>query len=195
MEQSAREKVKKQTGIPNWRRRRPKTSRGRQNFQKIKKVFEKASAKALSTRDITSCLKHLPNFVGVFSSDQLKFVHVHSFPIFVVVNLDTSVGKGLHWLSIRISRRSVEIFDSLGFNPTLWNIYPMHLFQFLSPYRYTHNFTISPVLQPPNTFYCGAFAIFYVLYRQHNSYSNCLKLFSKNLSDNFPIILNVLFSL
>lgn len=195
MEQNARKKIKKQTSIANWRRRRPKTTRSRQNSKEIKNVFQKASKKALSTRDITICLKHLSNFVGVFSSDQLKFVHIHSFPIFVVVNLDTSVGKGLHWLSIRISRRSVEIFDSLGFNPSLWNIYPKHLFQFLSPYRYTHNFAISPVLQPPNTFNCGAFAIFYVLYRQHHSFANCLKLFSRNLAENFQIIFHSLFSL
>ena len=187
-----REKGEKSKFQANRRRKKSKATRSRQYSKKIKEIIKKAAKEPLSTRDIISCLKNVPNFVGVFSSDQLKFVKLHTFPIFFVVNLDVSSGPGLHWLSVRISRRHIEIFDSLGLNPSLWSVYPKHLFQFLSSYRFSHKFTISPILQPVNTFTCGAFVIFFILYRQNHTYSQCLRVFSKSLSKNYLIIKHLL---
>lgn len=191
MEQKIGQKIKSKAAKSNWRRskkRQQKASSSRQNLKIIQKVIKKAKENPLSTRDITLCLNKMPNFAGVFSSDQLKNVSLRSYPVFLVVNIDTALGQGLHWLCIRIDQRTVEIFDSLGFNPSLWKFYPKYIFQFISSFRYSHKFCISPVLQPSNSLHCGAYCVYFVLFRQKVSFAKCLKPFSKHLCKNFRIL-------
>ncbi len=188
-----REKAKKE--ISDWSRHKTvqKSASGTKNYKKITQIIQKAEKTPLSTRDIYSCLLGTKNFLGIFSCDELKTCSVTTFPVLLIVNLDQSSEPGSHWISIRIGRRYIEIFDSLGFNPKLWGKFPSDLFQFLFPFRYTHVFKISPVLQPPNTVYCGAFCIYFILKRQHLTFNDCLKIFSAKLYNNYYILKKYIF--
>ncbi len=169
-----------------------RTSRRYQNTKNVKKIIQKAAKSPISKKDINECLKNVSNFLGVYAADELKFCPVVKNPVFLIVNLDPQSEAGSHWISLRISDKEVEIFDSLGFNPHSWGFYPKLIFQFLSNFKYSHNFKISPVLQPPNTFSCGVFAIYFVLKRQNCTFANCTRIFSPILSENFNILCDVL---
>ena len=151
------EKQEKKIKSSRWRNKTcQRTSSRHQNSKNIQKIIKKAIKGPISKRDIKSCLKNVPNFLGVFAADELKYCKIIENPVFLIVNLDSKSESGSHWISIRISDKEVEIFDSLGFNPHLWGFYPKLIFQFLFNFKYSHNFRISPVLQPQNTFSCGA---------------------------------------
>ena len=169
------------------------TNRSRKNFKKaslscrrskMQEVLEKAKTCPLSSTDLYQLVKGLPNFVGVFASDELETLRIVRNNLFFIINLDTLEQVGSHWLAVRISRKSVEIFDSLGFSLKLWQTYPKHLLNFLGRYSKSHNFLISPVLQPPNTYTCGLYCIFYIIYRQKISFSNCIRKFSRDILEN-----------
>ena len=83
---------------------------------------------------------------GQFSSDKLETVFAINNPVFLIVNLDISTQPGTHWIALRIGKRSIEIFDSLGFDFSQWLTYPTHLFKFLNRYSHSHTFYISPIL-------------------------------------------------
>ena len=185
---------KKKAKIPNrsWFKAVKETS-SRKKKNKINQIIKKAEKTPLSTRDISSCLIGTKNFLGIFACDKLKSCSVTKLPVLLVVNLDQSSEPGSHWISLRIGRYDIEIFDSLGFNPKLWGKFPTELFQFLFPFRYTHVFKISHVLQPSNTVYCGAFCIYFILKRQHLTFNDCLKIFSARLDLNYYILKQYIF--
>ena len=177
-----KEKFKNQKAI--WGRKSAKTAAFSCRRKKVQKIIQKAQTSPLNSVELTILLKRQPDFLGVFASDQLEKLKILKTGIFFIVNLDTLAQPGSHWLAIRIGRKSIEIFDSLGFKLKLWQTYPRHLLNFLSRYSRSHNFYISPVLQPPNTYTCGLFCVFYVIYRHKISFSNCVKMFTRDLNHN-----------
>ena len=160
-----------------------KTSHSSYN-RETQKAIKKAQKEALSTSDLLQCLKSKSNFLGVFASDQLNSLHILSYPVFLITNIDTSTENGSHWISIRIDRYRVEVFDSLGLDPSLWTSYPKSLFKFLTSYSHTHRLFLSPVLQPPNTYDCGLYCIYFILYRRFVGFQTCYSKFSSNLTAN-----------
>jgi hypothetical protein len=161
-------------------------------YRKIKEKIKKTQKTPLSKLDLLSLLKNVPHFLGVFSVDSLKFLAVRKFPTFLIINLDISTQPGSHWLSIRIGKFTLEIFDSLGFKPSLWNRYPTELFKFLTSYSFSHKFYFSPVLQPENTLTCGLFSVYFIVYRQQISFNQCISEFYKNLTLNNSKLSNLL---
>ena len=159
-------------------------ARRNNRYQKIKKVIEKAQTNPLTKSDIISTLGSQNNFLGVFSSDELGSLRLLSHPVFLIVNVDVSSLPGSHWLAIRIGKCRIELFDSLGFKPDLWGAYPKYLLKFLGRYLTSHKFMHTPVLQPRFTHSCGLFCIYFIIFRQFLSFSNCVARFSFNLFDN-----------
>jgi len=173
-----------------WRKSGQKTLTNNR-CKKAKEIIEKAKNSPLSATDLIFLLRKQNNFAGVFPSDKLKSFRVLVPPVFIIINIDTSNESGSHWISVRIGRSTVEIFDSLGFNANLWGKYPKHLIKFLGRYSASHKFYISPILQPPNYFDCGLYCVFFVVYRNFLTFRTCVEKFSINLNQN-PIILNSL---
>ena len=176
--------IKDQKGYSSGSRKNiQKTSYPNHN-REAQKAIKKAQKEALSSIDLLQCLKSKSNFLGVFASDQLNSLHILSYPVFLITNIDTSTENGSHWISIRIDRNRVEVFDSLGLNPSLWTSYPRSLFKFLSSYSHTHRLFVSPILQPPNTYDCGLYCIYFILYRRFVDFHKCYSKFSTILTAN-----------
>ena len=162
------------------------------NRKSRQEKIEKIKEKALTTDDINNFLNNADNFLGVFASDELCKLRILSFPAFIISNLDISSSEGSHWISLRVCEKSVEIFDSLGFDRKLWGKYPIGLQTFLARYQNSHSFFISPILQPISTQDCGFYCIFFVLYRKLFTFSECVSYFSKILTLNHNILINKL---
>ena len=162
------------------------------NRKSRQEKIEKIKEKALTTDDITNFLNKTDNFLGVFASDELCKLRIVSFPAFLVSNLDISSSPGSHWISLRVCEKSIEIFDSLGFDRKLWGKYPIGLQTFLARYKNSHSFLISPILQPIYTQDCGFYCIFFVLYRNLFTFAECVSYFSKILTLNHNILINKL---
>jgi hypothetical protein len=153
-------------------------------YRKTKEAIKKSKKEPLNKFDLISCVNSIPHFLGVFASDELFKLSILKSPAFLIVNLDVSSQKGSHWIALRIGIRSIEIFDSLGFDPKFWNSYPSHLFRFLSGYSFTHKLIFSPILQPANTFTCGLYSIYYLRLRLKFDFNYCVRQFSSDLSVN-----------
>lgn len=154
------------------------------NGKKLEKILQKVKKEPLNSQDLKQFLKHEKNFIGFFPSDRLKTLYILAEPIYLILNIDNESQPGSHWIAIRIGKSTVEIFDSLGLNPQLWSFYPKDFFTFLNRYRFTHQFYITPLLQPPNSYYCGLYCVYYILYRQGISFRTCVGKFSLNLEQN-----------
>ncbi len=168
-----------------------KSNRRRENYKKaslfpakIKKVLQKAKTQALSKKDLLAVLFNQRNFLGVYSCDQLLGLRVVNQPVFLVVNLDYSFQLGSHWIVLHVTNSKVEICDSYGFSVSNWFSYPSPLIKFLNRYTSTHAFRASPRLQSLNSYTCGLFCIYFIIYRNILPFQNCFTKFSKNFSAN-----------
>ena len=168
----------------NWSWKNNQKTTFTSKHRKTEKAITKVQKKPLNKLDLLKLLKNIPNFLGVHSSDELSNLCVVKYPIYLIVNIDTSQLDGSHWLAIHIDKRSVEVFDSLGMNPSLWGSYPSPLFDFLGNYSFSHKFHISPLIQPPYTFTCGLYCIYFIIFRQKFSFRYCTGQFSSLLSEN-----------
>ena len=118
----------------------------------------------------------LAAFHGVFSIDNLPFAVPH-YPFFMIVNTQAHNLPGEHWISVFIDAdRRGEMFDSFALPPS--NI----LVRWMN--RFTHSFTSNRfTYQHPFSTTCGAFALYYVLHRLHNS--DCMtEAFSADIAIN-----------
>ena len=138
---------------------------------------------------MNSNLSFIKNYLGVISIDLLKKVEIHEFPAIFCVNLDYSYEIGSHWIAIRVSSASVEIFDSLGLH---FSRYPKPLIDFISKYGKSKFVKTTPVLQPINSILCGYYVIYYIISRQKTSFKSCLRPFCSDLNLNDRVLLSFL---
>ena len=164
---------------------------------KIQKAFKKEekSKEGLNCCTINSLLHNIPNFIGCFSSDEIQNILIDSLPLKLIVNLDNSSKNGSHWLAIRVDKRSVEIFDPLGFKLDKWPTIPFPLIDFIRNITYRRKLLISRELQPRNSYFCGFYCIFYFLSREISSFHAIVKYFSTDLSKNDRILKNLLYKI
>ena len=133
------------------------------------------------------------NFIGCFAENELKTLTVTSFPVFLIVNVDSSEMKGSHWISIGIFRDVIEIFDPLGFDLFNWNRVPCDFFRFLHRMSVSRHVKISPRVQSDKSHMCGFYAIFYIMQRPLTTFVklyNCFNLTNFTVNDS---ILNKFF--
>ena len=157
------------------------------NYRKMQKAIKKAQKEktGISKYGLLKLLHKTKNFIGVFAEDQLRNLSITSFPSNLVVNLDSSYMRGSHWIALRISSESIEIFDPLGFKILNWPRIPCHLLKFLqrwSSYRQTF---LCPVIQSKKSVLCGYFCIIFILCRQFMSFQRILSHFKiRKCNDN-----------
>ena len=189
----------------NWKRKIDRKT-GRKRRTSIKSILratcyyrkmQKAIKKAQKTKTGISrlgILKHLQftkDFIGVYAEDQVSNLSITTFPSSLIINIDPSHMRGSHWLAIRISRSSLEIFDPLGFQILSWPRIPCHLLNFLRRWSSHRKTIISPVIQSHSSVLCGFYCIAYIVCRQVFSFNEFLKFF-KTPEQNDNLLLNVL---
>ena len=157
------------------------------NYRKMQKAIKKAQKEktGISKYGLLKLLHKTKNFIGVFAEDQLRNLSITSFPSFLVVNLDSSYMRGSHWIALRISSESIEIFDPLGFQILNWPRIPCHLLQFLQRWSSHRQTSLCPVIQSKKSVLCGYFCIIFILCRQFMSFQRILSHFKiRKCNDN-----------
>ena len=160
--------------------------------RKIQKEIKKAQKEktGISTYGLLKVLQYAANFIGVFAEDQLENLAIMSFPSFLIINLDPSHLNGSHWLAVRISPRSIEIFDPLGFQILNWPRVPCKLLNFLSRWSNHRQTLISPLIQSSTSVLCGYYCIAYIICRHVISFKKFLNIF-KDPEQNDKLLINV----
>ena len=156
---------------------------------------KKQKKKALNSVEIDLFLKKSDNYLGTFSSDQLDRLVINSFPCFLIVNTAPRRQSFGHWIALRISKLSIEIFDSLGGDPKTWGPQSSELVKFIKFYSRKKMIWVSPVLQNSYSQFCGYFAVYFILARKFLSFSQTVSPFSTDLSLNESIICDLLLDL
>ena len=122
----------------------------------------------LTTKELIEKVKRnadgatLAAFHGVFPIDELPFAVPH-YPFFMIVNTQSHNLPGEHWISVFIdANRRGDIFDSFAL--PLSNV----LIRWMN--RFTRSFTSNRfTYQHPFSASCGAFTLYFILHRLHNS--------------------------
>lgn len=56
----------------------------------------------------------VPGFCGCYMSDELKYLPKNKKTFCFIYNTDTSKGKGIHWIAINVTKKSLEYYDPLA---------------------------------------------------------------------------------
>ena len=155
---------------------------------KIKEIQK--NKQGLTSKFLIEILLNLPNFIGVFPQDYLLSINIVKFPVCFIVNLDLSSQPGSHWIAVNITEKTIEVFDSFGFDKSTWIHEPLILSYFLNCYSKTHRLKISPRLQSNLSNLCGVYSIFFLIFRLSYSFSEILHLFSTDFNLNSTIMLS-----
>ena len=171
------------------RKRSQKTTSNSCKIEVVKEIKKQIKIKeGLSASKINCILVNEPHFLGCFADDHLRTLSFQSFPAFLFVNLDKSSQVGSHWICLRVDRKTIEIFDPLGFNSKLWPNKPFYLLNFLHNFSFSRKLIFSVQIQPTSSFLCGFYCLFYVLMRQNFSFRNIQRKFSRKLYKNDSIL-------
>ena len=160
-----------------WRWKSNKEATSGYRKTKIKKIIEKTKKEPLTTKDLLYILKNQPNFLGVFSANQIPNIRFTRTFVSFIVNLDNSNERGSHWIGIRVNFSKLEIYDSLGFKKRLWGKNSSHFLNYITKMRKTHKIYTTPVIQSPFTLICGLFALICLVLAQFQSFSDIVKYF------------------
>ena len=102
---------------------------------------------------------------GVFSRDNIPNQNG-----MYIINLDSKIGLGTHWVSVIIEPNKLLYFDSFGLIPPyeLINLRPKYYYNFLQ-------------YQPINSFLCGYYCLYFLneFDKLSKKYSNSIKIFNK----------------
>ena len=175
--------------------KRPRSKTQTYKFNKVE-IQQALKKEAIQKEGLNACqiqcfLANSPNFLGCFAQDQLSTLNIRSLPVFLIVNFDHSYSSGTHWIALKIDKRSIEIFDPLGFNSLRWPNVPHFLLDFLHKFSLNRQILLSKEIQPFNSTLCGFYCIFFVLYRVFHSFRACNKLFSAKLYKNDQILSDI----
>ena len=154
-------------------------------YREIKKA--KKQMQGLSAQEIQKILNCCKSFIGCFASDQLESLSLSFFPCTFIVNTDKNGMSGTHWICIRISKRKVEVFDSLGL--VYDNKLPIEILTFLQRFAVSRDIKLNKRLQPDSSVLCGFYCIFFIFLRQFCSFGQIQKYFVDDLNKNEKIII------
>ena len=133
--------------------------------------------------EIENILKTSKNFLGCFPLDELPYFP-QRLPASLIVNTDTSIGNGDHWLALVLEKDECFYFDSFGLP-----IVEEYILKFLEPHY--NVVTYSDVcIQHIGSHKCGEFSILFVKHvNSKTTYNKFLSYFNhKNLKQNDFIV-------
>ena len=160
----------------------------------IKRIFQqltKTPKTELSCQQIISLLNCSPHFLGCFAEDQVSFISIRSFPVFFIVNVESSNSPGSHWIAIFLTKTTIEVFDPLGFQFHLWTRVPCKLLSFINLYATNRKLLISNQIQSSFSVFCGFYCLFFVLSRSFLSFDEVQSFFSSKLYKNDSRLIKV----
>ena len=153
-------------------------------YKEIKKA--KKQMQGLSAQEIQKILNCCKSFIGCYASDQLESLSLSFFPCTFIVNTDKNGMAGTHWICFRISKRRVEMFDSLGL--IYKNNLPIEILTFLQRFAVSRDIKFNKCLQPNSSVLCGFYCIFFIFLRQFCSFGQIQKYFDDDVNKNDKII-------
>ena len=133
--------------------------------------------------EIENILRTSKNFLGCFPLDELPYFP-QRLPASLIINTDTSIGNGTHWLALVLRKDQCFYFDSFGLP-----IVEEYLLKFLEPHY--DIVTYSDVcIQHAESKKCGEFCILFVEHvKSKTTYDKFLSHFNiKNLKENDVIV-------
>lgn len=143
--------------------------------------------KPLSNFDIIDYCRELKinNFKGVFMRDELTSYKMNNDEC-LVLNIDISTGKGIHWMCLFSKNDVSYYFDSYGLPP------PIEVLQYcINRERYYNQYPIQ--FDDKVEILCGHYCV-YVLYKLYNGFDFeriCIELYKYgNLENIFKNISN-----
>ena len=140
----------------------------------------------LSAQEIQKILNCCKSFIGCYASDQLESLSLSFFPCTFIVNTDKNGMAGTHWICFRISKRRVEMFDSLGL--IYENNLPIEILTFLQRFAVSRDIKFNKCLQPNSSVLCGFYCIFFIFLRQFCAFGLIQKYFDDDVNKNDKII-------
>ena len=159
-------------------------------IKRIYKQLKKTTKTGLSCLQIISLLNCSPHFLGCYSEDQVTFISIRSFPVFFIINVDSSDSLGSHWIAVFLTKTTIEVFDPLGFQFHLWNRVPCKLLSFINLYASNRKLLISNRIQSASSAFCGFYCLFFILSRPLMSFDSVQSFFSSKLYKNDSRLIN-----
>ena len=133
--------------------------------------------------EIENILRTSKNFLGCFPLDELPYFP-QRLPASLIINTDTSIKNGTHWLALVLGKDRCFYFDSFGLP-----IVEDYLLKFLEPHY--NVVTYSDVcIQHLKSDKCGKFCILFVKHvKSKSTYAKFLSHFNlKYLKENDVIV-------
>lgn len=114
-------------------------------------------------------------FDNVYPCDKLPKIKKNSSTKIIIANFSDSTSEGTHWVAFRISRGSLELFDS-----SAQSLYFNSYFQrFIRQNQRRVTLYNTLPLQSEKSDLCGEFCVLYSYYRcRRTSFSNFIKMFN-----------------
>lgn len=154
--------------------------------QKINQI--KQTKEGLNDQFLFNILHPVNGFIGVVAQDQLASLEIPFLPCTFIVNLDNSNQNGTHWLGVSVDTKYLELYDSLGMNKNEWKLKPLILLNFLKKHSLHRKVLSTPILQSNISNMCGFYCIYFILFRKHHTFKQCVSIFSDDLSNNDKIL-------
>ena len=128
-------------------------------------------------------LRPLENYIGTFTPTKLREGKIVSYPVSILVLTDG------HWISLYLTKNSVEIMDSMGYLAK--DEISDDLRIFLTAHATAKNISTTPPLQPPDSNLCALYAISFLYFRSFNCGDLCdfCKLFKPDLLQKHKIFM------
>ncbi len=112
----------------------------------------------MNSIQLEKILSHMPHFGGVFAADN---INIEKVPCFIIVNTDSQTLNGKHWISMYLSEKQSEFFDSLGQSPDKYHKYWDKILKKISK-TYIYN---TQRLQGYSSSTCGQYCLYFILKR------------------------------
>jgi len=134
--------------------------------------------------DINLYLAFSKTFLGIPKLKSFSHIKIKSNHFSVVLHCRQ------HWVAIYSTKKSFEIFDSLGFL-NIKNCLGKNVLTFISTYASGKNIKCNHTVQSSKSNLCGLFCVYYITRRdQGHSFEKIMSSFSSNLNHNDSLVLN-----
>lgn len=176
-------------GNKNWKTKKNEKTKKNKKISKNWKTTKSSKITGISAAFLTSALNCFPNFIGCIPENELSNIVFNSLPCFIIVNIDSGNLPGSHWITLGIFPKSIEIFDSLGFDIFNWSRVPCTLLNFVHRLSVTRKVIVSPRIQSDYSTLCGFYCLFYMFMRYHTCMKSVLSYFGSKFSCNDSVLL------
>ena len=142
----------------------------------------------MEENEINHQLRNVENYLGSYAIDELNEIKVSNYPSFIVLNLDTRNGIGMHWIALAIYFNEIYVCDSLGGIIPDGSM-PQPLIDFLHIFSSSRKLYVTKQLQHTSSGTCGLYCITFIKQMsKFNNFGEFLRLFTDNFYQNDIII-------